>query len=62
MITKKFDFSDVRQCGKLCVNFRSVTLKDTSCTFGLSAKLLQGQTGEEDTPEVRWPYGVYQGS
>ena len=32
MIREKFDSSDVRLCGKLCVNFHSVAVKGTPCT------------------------------
>ena len=28
-----FDVLEVRLCGKLCVNFHSVAVKDTSCTI-----------------------------
>ena len=37
-IRKTSDFSNVRTCGKLCVNFYSVVIKDTSCTIRLLAK------------------------
>ena len=38
MIRKKFDFLEVRLCGKLCVNFYSVAMKNTLCTIRLLAK------------------------
>ena len=37
MIMKKI-FLGICLCGKLCVNFHSVAVKDTSCTIRLLAK------------------------
>ena len=39
MMRKKFDFSEVGLYGKLYVNFHKVTVKDTTCTIRLLAKL-----------------------
>ena len=38
MVRKKFDFREVCLCGKLCVNFHSVAVKDTSFTIRLLTK------------------------
>ena len=38
MIRKKFGFLEVRLCGKLCVDFYSVAMKDTLRTIRLLAK------------------------
>ena len=38
MIGQKLDFSDVRLCGKLCENFHSVAVWDTSCATRSLAK------------------------
>ena len=35
---EKFDFWEVRFCGKLRVNVHSVAVKDTWCTMGLLVK------------------------
>ena len=38
MMQKKLDFSGIRLSGKLCANFHSVGVKDTSCTVRRLAK------------------------
>ena len=38
MIMKKFDVLEVRLCGKLCVNFHYVAVKDKSYSTRLLAK------------------------
>ena len=38
MIFKKFDFLENHPCGRLCVNFRSVPVKDKPCSIRLLAK------------------------
>ena len=38
MIRKKFDFPELRLCGKIFVNFRKITVRGTSCTVRHLAK------------------------
>ena len=38
MIRKKVRFLEVRQCGQLCANFHSATVKETSYTVRRLAK------------------------